>query len=278
MPKTPSSSIHMSMIAPGVLGVKMIGRLDSMSTGNIWRETNLELDKTSPNRVIVDASEIEYCDGSCIGYLFGLRQRQKKIGGALSNACRSYVRISGSTRSSRSTANARRATADDATSRWKPSAPRPRRWSVPAVWNSADASARRSHRRVGAIAASSDLTPSASEPSVRARPPRVAGGAASCTPRSSRIRRSRSPRRPDGRGRSARSGCGRRRRRPPALPVDAQRVRPAPRTTRPLPRGRLATPRASPPGTGCTTSRRRRGRRTSSAPPPGGGGHAGTAP
>ncbi|HAY38966.1 MAG TPA: hypothetical protein DCY53_06245, partial [Desulfobacteraceae bacterium] len=83
MPKTPSSSIHMSMIAPGVLGVKIIGRLDSMSTGNIWRETNLELDRTSPNRVIVDASEIEYCDGSGIGYLFGLRQRQKKAGGDL---------------------------------------------------------------------------------------------------------------------------------------------------------------------------------------------------
>ena len=83
MPKTPSSSIHMSMIAPGALGVKIIGRLDSMSTGNIWRETNLELDRTSPKRVIVDASEIEYCDGSGIGYLFGLRQRQKKVGGDL---------------------------------------------------------------------------------------------------------------------------------------------------------------------------------------------------
>jgi phospholipid/cholesterol/gamma-HCH transport system permease protein len=83
MPKTSSSSIHMSMIAPDVLGVKIIGRLDSMSTGNIWRETNLELDRTSPKQVIVDASEIEYCDGSGIGYLFGLRQRQKKGGGDL---------------------------------------------------------------------------------------------------------------------------------------------------------------------------------------------------
>jgi phospholipid/cholesterol/gamma-HCH transport system permease protein len=83
MPKNPSSSIHTSMIAPGVLGVKIIGRLDSMSTGNIWRETNFELDRTSPKQVIVDASEIEYCDGSGIGYLFGLRQRQEKDGGGL---------------------------------------------------------------------------------------------------------------------------------------------------------------------------------------------------
>jgi phospholipid/cholesterol/gamma-HCH transport system permease protein len=76
-----SSSIHTNMIAPGVLGVKIVGRLDSSSTGSIWRKTDIELDKTSPKQVIVDASEIEYCDGSGIGYLFGLRQRMEKGGG-----------------------------------------------------------------------------------------------------------------------------------------------------------------------------------------------------
>lgn len=59
MPDNPSSSFHTNMIAPDVLGVKIIGRLDSMSTGNIWRETNLELDRTSYKRVIVDAFEVE---------------------------------------------------------------------------------------------------------------------------------------------------------------------------------------------------------------------------
>jgi phospholipid/cholesterol/gamma-HCH transport system permease protein len=83
MPESPSSSIHTSMIAPGVLGVKIIGRLDSMSTGSIWRKTNLELDRTSLKQVIVDASEIEYCDGSGIGYLFELRRRLEKGGGEL---------------------------------------------------------------------------------------------------------------------------------------------------------------------------------------------------
>jgi phospholipid/cholesterol/gamma-HCH transport system permease protein len=81
MPESPTSSIHTSMIAPGVLGVKIVGRLDSMSTGSIWRKTNLELDRTSPKQVIVDASEIEYCDGSGIGYLFELRRRLEKGGG-----------------------------------------------------------------------------------------------------------------------------------------------------------------------------------------------------
>jgi phospholipid/cholesterol/gamma-HCH transport system permease protein len=83
MPESPSSSIHTSMIAPGILGVKIIGRLDSMSTGSIWRKTNMELDRTSPKQVIVDASEVEYCDGSGIGYLFELRRRLEKGGGEL---------------------------------------------------------------------------------------------------------------------------------------------------------------------------------------------------
>jgi hypothetical protein len=55
------------MIAPDVLGVKIISRLDSMSTGMIWGETKLELNRKSPNQVIVDASEIENCDGSGTG-------------------------------------------------------------------------------------------------------------------------------------------------------------------------------------------------------------------
>jgi len=59
------------MIAPDVLRVKIIGRLDSMTTDNIWRKTNLELDRTSLKRVIVDASGIEYCDGSGIGCFGG---------------------------------------------------------------------------------------------------------------------------------------------------------------------------------------------------------------
>ena len=67
MPDNPSSSFHMNMIAPGVLGVKIICLLDSMITGKIWRDTNLEIDRTSPKRVIIDAFEIEHSNGSGIG-------------------------------------------------------------------------------------------------------------------------------------------------------------------------------------------------------------------
>ena len=57
-------------------------------------------------------------------------------------------------------------------------APRPRRWTAPAVWKSAEISASRSHRRVGAIAASSARTSSASEPELRARRLRARAGGA----------------------------------------------------------------------------------------------------
>src|SRR5262249_27886851 len=51
--------------------------------------------------------------------------------------------------------NARRATDELETSRCTAISPWPRRWRLPAVWKSADSSARRSQRRVGAIDASS---------------------------------------------------------------------------------------------------------------------------
>jgi len=79
MPDTSSSSIHTTMVAPGALGVKAIGRLDSMRTCNIRRETNLQHDITSPKRVLVDAFKPEYRAGPGIGYLSGLRLRRKDL-------------------------------------------------------------------------------------------------------------------------------------------------------------------------------------------------------
>ena len=61
------------MIAPGDPGVKIISRFDFRERGNIWRETKLELDRTSSNQVIVDASEIENDVGSETGCFGGSR-------------------------------------------------------------------------------------------------------------------------------------------------------------------------------------------------------------
>src|SRR5438132_1837392 len=65
------------------------------------------------------------------------------------------MRISEVTPKSRSRLNARRATAELATSRWTATSPRPRRWTLPAAWNRPDSSASLSQSLRGAIAASS---------------------------------------------------------------------------------------------------------------------------
>src|SRR5947207_12589829 len=74
----------------------------------------------------------------------------------------------------RSSVNARRATADPETSSTTEMRPRPWIRSAPAVWNSTDSSASRSHSRRGAIAASSFRRSSESRiPLEREQPPLV---------------------------------------------------------------------------------------------------------
>ena len=78
-----SGSIQTEEIDSGTLGVKISGRLDATSTGDIWRKADREIGRLSPQRIVVNASEMVYCDGSGIGFLFWLRQRQEKGGGVL---------------------------------------------------------------------------------------------------------------------------------------------------------------------------------------------------
>ncbi len=59
------------------------GRLDSTSTGSIWQEAMGILEQASSKRVVVDASGVDYCDGSGIGLLMELHRHQHKAGGEL---------------------------------------------------------------------------------------------------------------------------------------------------------------------------------------------------
>ena len=59
------------------------GSLDSTSTGSIWQEAMEILEQASSKRIIVDASKIDYCDGSGIGLLMELHLRQQQTGGEL---------------------------------------------------------------------------------------------------------------------------------------------------------------------------------------------------
>lgn len=51
------------------------GRLDSGSTGSLWRQAIPLLDQKKPKRLLLDASRVDYCDGSGIGLLVELRRR-----------------------------------------------------------------------------------------------------------------------------------------------------------------------------------------------------------
>jgi phospholipid/cholesterol/gamma-HCH transport system permease protein len=74
-------SLNTEIIEEGSLKLVINGRLDSSSTGKIWRESLLSIDKSLPERVIVDASGIDYCDGTGIGFLFNLQLKQAQRGG-----------------------------------------------------------------------------------------------------------------------------------------------------------------------------------------------------
>ena len=65
----------------GVLTIVISGRLDSTSTGSIWQNAIEALSLASSKRVVVDASRIDYCDGTGIGLLMDLHRHQREAGG-----------------------------------------------------------------------------------------------------------------------------------------------------------------------------------------------------
>lgn len=76
-----SASISVETNKVGTLTLTISGRLDSYTTGKAWKEAMLALEHASSKQVVVDASEIDYCDGSGIALLVKLRELQEKTGG-----------------------------------------------------------------------------------------------------------------------------------------------------------------------------------------------------
>ena len=75
------TSIYVEATGNDLLTLKIEGRLDSSSTGKIWREAVVLLEGKSPAQLVVDASAVDYCDGSGIGLLIELHRRQQMAGG-----------------------------------------------------------------------------------------------------------------------------------------------------------------------------------------------------
>lgn len=79
--ESPAASIHADASGPGGLSLTIEGRLDSATTAKVWREATGAIERTSPSRVVVDASKIDYCDVSGIGLLVEILRRQASKGG-----------------------------------------------------------------------------------------------------------------------------------------------------------------------------------------------------
>ncbi|MFQ5657515.1 MAG: ABC transporter permease, partial [Candidatus Methylomirabilales bacterium] len=78
-----SASIRADAGTEGIVTLTIAGRLDSHTTGKVWREATVVLNRTSASRIVVDASQINYCDGSGIGFFLDLQRRQQQTGGGL---------------------------------------------------------------------------------------------------------------------------------------------------------------------------------------------------
>ena len=67
----------------GIFSLAIAGRLDSDTTGKIWRQATETIAAAKAPSVAVDATEVDYCDGSGIALFVHLRDLQRKAGGQL---------------------------------------------------------------------------------------------------------------------------------------------------------------------------------------------------
>ena len=79
----PSVRLRAGAVRDGMVAIIIEGRLDSNTTGKIWRQATETVATAKAGSVTVDASQIDYCDGSGIALFVHLRNLQRKAGGQL---------------------------------------------------------------------------------------------------------------------------------------------------------------------------------------------------
>jgi phospholipid/cholesterol/gamma-HCH transport system permease protein len=80
---TPESAVRIERGADGTPTLILAGSLNAQTTGLLWRQSMQALGQAGGGHVVLDASQVSYCDGSGIGLLFELRRRQRAAGGEL---------------------------------------------------------------------------------------------------------------------------------------------------------------------------------------------------
>jgi phospholipid/cholesterol/gamma-HCH transport system permease protein len=75
--------LRASSLRDGMVTIAIEGRLESNTTGKIWRQATETLTAAKARSVIIDAAQVDYCDGSGIALFVHLRDLQRKAGGQL---------------------------------------------------------------------------------------------------------------------------------------------------------------------------------------------------
>jgi phospholipid/cholesterol/gamma-HCH transport system permease protein len=85
MDSSPKTAVQFRSEASREDVIKLIlaGRLDSTTTGAVWRQASAAVALAHASQVIVEASGVEYCDGAGIALLIHLRNQQIARGGRL---------------------------------------------------------------------------------------------------------------------------------------------------------------------------------------------------
>src|SRR5262249_44815338 len=65
-----------STSAEGVLTLTLAGRLDAHTLTSVWPECRQAIVRQAPKRVVVEATQVTYCDGAGIAMLIDLRRQQ----------------------------------------------------------------------------------------------------------------------------------------------------------------------------------------------------------
>ena len=86
MTENPTASLvrlRLGGVRDGAFVIVIEGRLDSSTTGKIWRQATEAVARAKARNIVVDAGAVDYCDGSGIALLVHLRDLQYKRAGQL---------------------------------------------------------------------------------------------------------------------------------------------------------------------------------------------------
>jgi phospholipid/cholesterol/gamma-HCH transport system permease protein len=75
--------MELELVRDDTVQIRLQGRLDADLVPGMWRQVSSELTRIAPKRIEIDATDVDYCDGSGISLLTYIQQHQADQGGQL---------------------------------------------------------------------------------------------------------------------------------------------------------------------------------------------------